>query len=205
MSLTLYHASPSRSSMILWLLEELGCDYDLAPIDFDKGGHRTESFLALNPMGKVPTLTHDHPSGQQVTLTESTAIALYLADSFPQAGLAPAPDHADRAAYLRWMVFCTSALEPMILDQMSGHIPENIGACPYGDKDRCLGALVNALDGQDYLTGDAFTAADVMIAATLGWARMTRAIALPDALNSYLKRCISRPAWKAAQGKENPV
>ncbi len=108
---TLFHNPRSRSRGVLVLLEELGARYSLQPIDLEKEQQRTPEFLAINPMGKIPTIVH----GTSV-VTEQGAIYQYLAELYPEAGLSPAPGDADRGAYLRWLAFYGSAFEPAIID-----------------------------------------------------------------------------------------
>src|SRR5690606_30539389 len=105
-SLKLYFAPRSRSFTALWLLEELGVDYALESFDLRSGRHKQPDFLALNPMGKVPLVVHDG-----IPVSESGAIAIYLADRFHAAGLAPAIDDRDRPAFLRWVLFAGGVLE----------------------------------------------------------------------------------------------
>ena len=107
MSIVLY-GSPSTASLVVhWLLIELGIEHELHVLDFDKHEQKSPEYLKLNPQGRVPTLLID---GQ--VLTESAAIAMHLADLYPQAVLAPAIGSPDRAAYYRWMFFCAYTLMP---------------------------------------------------------------------------------------------
>src|SRR5690606_12223161 len=106
-SLTLHYAPRTRAFTALWLLEELGVAYELDSFDLYTGRHKQPAFLALNPMGKVPLVVCD-----QIPISETGAIAVYLADRFTAAGLAPALDDPQRPAYLRWMFFTAGVLEP---------------------------------------------------------------------------------------------
>jgi glutathione S-transferase len=105
--LTLYHASPSRSSIVLWMLEELGQPYDVHLVSFKKGENLTPEYLAINPMGKVPALRH-----RDVVISEVSAICTYLADEFPEAKLNIPVGDPRRGPYLRWMFFGPSVIEP---------------------------------------------------------------------------------------------
>ena len=97
---TFFHAPNTRSTGVLTLLEELGCDYDLHVLNLKNGEQRKPEYLAINPMGKVPAIRHG-----DAVVTEQPAVYLYLADLFPEAGLAPAIGDALRGPYLRWLVF----------------------------------------------------------------------------------------------------
>ena len=111
-SLTLYHAAPSRSSVVLWMLEEIGEPYGVELVSFKKGENLRPEYLAVNPMGKVPALRHGG-----AVITESAAICTYLADAFPRAGLSIPIGDPQRGVYLKWLFFGPSCLEPAITDR----------------------------------------------------------------------------------------
>jgi glutathione S-transferase len=116
-SITLYHAPDTRSFRALWFLEELGTPYELKRVKLEQAEQKAPEFLALNPMGKLPTVVID---GHAVW--ESPAIiAHHLGDLFPETGLAPAPGTAARADFYRWLFFGTAVMEPALLDRMKGH------------------------------------------------------------------------------------
>ena len=109
-----FYTNPmSRGRIVHWMLEEIGAPYRTELLSFDKNEHKTPAFLAINPMGKVPTIVH-----RGVVVTEAAAICTYLADAFPKAGLAPAFDDPARGTYLRWMFFGAGCIEPAIIDRM---------------------------------------------------------------------------------------
>jgi glutathione S-transferase len=110
--LTLYHASPSRSSIVLWMLEELGQPYDVKLIKLSEGDNLKPDFLAVNPMGKVPALDH-----KGTVITESAAICTYLADEFPQAKLNVPVGTPRRGLYLKWLFFGPGCFEPAVIDR----------------------------------------------------------------------------------------
>ena len=110
--LILYHSPRSRSRGARMLLEELGADYEVHAFDLTRGQHKTPEFLAINPLGKVPTLRH----GDEV-ITEQVAVYLYAAELYPEAGLSPAVGDPMRGAYLRWMAFYGACFEPAIVDR----------------------------------------------------------------------------------------
>src|SRR5689334_5244388 len=107
--LTLFYGPQTRSTRPRFLLEELGVPYELHRLDMSKGEHKSEEYLKVHPLGKVPALR----DGEQVLL-ESVAICLYLADRFPEKGLAPAPNSPERGPYYQWIFFATATLEPII-------------------------------------------------------------------------------------------
>src|SRR5256885_11878516 len=105
--LTLYHASPSRSSIALWMLEEVGEPYDIHLLSLSKGENRAADYLAINPMGKVPALRHG-----DTVITEAAAICTYLADEFPNAKLNVPAGTPRRGVYLKWLFFGPGCIEP---------------------------------------------------------------------------------------------
>src|SRR4030095_11890258 len=112
-TLVFYTNPMSRGRIVHWMLEEVGAPYRMEILSFDKNEHKAPAYLAINPMGKVPTIVH-----RGVVVTEAAAICAYLADAFPKAGLAPALDDPARGTYLRWMFFGAGCLEPALVDQM---------------------------------------------------------------------------------------
>ncbi|MFA4109813.1 glutathione S-transferase family protein, partial [Xanthomonas perforans] len=154
---TLFHNPRSRSRGVLVLLVELGARYSLQPIDLEKEQQRTPEFLAINPMGKIPTIVH----GTSV-VTEQGAIYQYLAELYPEAGLSPAPGDADRGAYLRWLAFYGSAFEPAIIDLALKRSAPPRSLSPYADADTVLQVVDAQLAKGDYLLGERCSAADVL-------------------------------------------
>lgn len=153
----LYHAPQTRSSGVRVLLAELEAPHRLDVVDLRGGGTRDPAYLAINPLGKVPTLRHG-----EALITEQAAIYLYLADLFPEAGLAPPIGDPLRGPYLRWMVFYGSSFEPAIVDRALEREPGPRGMSPYGDFDSVLNTLVEALTPGPYLLGERHSAADVL-------------------------------------------
>ncbi len=121
-TITLYHAPNTRSSSTLLLLEELGAPYELKLLNFKAGEQRQPAYLAINPMGKVPAIEHNG-----AVVTEQVAILIYLADLFPEAGLAPALADPLRGPYLRWLVFYAACFEPAIVDKALNREPGRRG------------------------------------------------------------------------------
>ena len=195
--ITLFHAPQTRSSGVLALLEELGAPYTLNVLDRRKEEHRSPGFLALNPLGKVPTLQ----DGTAV-VTEQVAIFLHLADLFPAAGLAPAVEADLRGPYLRWMVFYAAAFEPAIVDKARGHEPGMRAMSPYGSYDEVIDVVTAALDPGPYLLGDIFCAADILWAGALGWTTQFKLVPPHPAIQGYIARVTARPSMRRAAEKD---
>src|SRR3954451_11968967 len=138
--ITLYHAPNTRSSGAFLLMEELGAPYDLHVVNMKAGEQRRPEYLAINPMGKVPAVRHG-----EALVTEQVAIFLYLADLFPEAGLAPAVGEELRGPYLRWMVYYAACFEPAVVDRAMKRDPAPQAMSPYGDYDAMLRTLVSQL------------------------------------------------------------
>jgi glutathione S-transferase len=194
--LTFFHSPHSRSSATLILLEELGVPYDLVLIDLKAGEQRQPAYLAVNPMGKVPAIKHG-----DALVTEQVAIYLYLADSFPKAGLAPALDHPLRGAYLRWLVFYAACFEPALSDRAAKHEPSPMMS-PYGDFDTMLATLRGQIAKRPYILGDVFSAADVLWGMSLGWATMFKLVPESPDIAAYIARIGGRPAAIRAREKD---
>ncbi len=193
--LVFYYNPKSRASMARWMLEEVGASYRTVLLDFEKGEHKSPEFLALNPMGKLPTLVH-----KGVVVTETAAICAYLADAFPEAGLAPATSDPRRGAYYRWLFFGGSCFEPAMIDVMMKRPPVQKGMAGWGDFDDVKGALKTALATGPYLLGDQFTAADVYIGSELNWSMMFGAPGIKEepVFTAYVDRLKKREAFKRA-------
>lgn len=192
--LILYHSPRSRSRGARMLLEELGADYALHTFDLTTGQHKAPDFLAINPLGKVPTLRH----GDEV-ITEQVAIYLYAAELYPEAGLSPAVGDPLGGAYLRWMAFYGACFEPAIVDRSMKREPAAYSLSPYGDFDTMLSTLTAQLEQGPYLLGERFTAADVLWGAALGWTTMFKLIPETPLVRAYIDRCMARPAMQRAQ------
>lgn len=193
-----YHNPQSRAQMAHWMLEEAGAPYKTVLIDFAKGENRTPSFLAINPMGKLPTIVH-----RGVVVTETAAIIAYLADAFPTAGLAPPVGDPLRGAYYRWLFFGAGCIEPAMLDKMMNRPPvERKGTVGWGSYEDVMATLRTELAKGPYLLGEKFSAADVYVGSELRWAMMFGAPGLKGekVFEDYVARLSARPAAKRASG-----
>jgi len=193
-----YHNPHSRSQMVHWMLEEAGAPYRIVPIDFAKGEHKTPSFLAMNPMGKLPTIVH-----RGVVVTETAAIIAYIADTFPASGLAPSSGEAQRGTYYRWLFFGAGCFEPALLDQMMKRPEvERKAAVGWGSYDEVVAALKGALAVGPWLLGDRFSAADVYVGSEIRFAMMFGAPGLKGekVFDDYVARLSARPAAQRTSG-----
>ena len=193
-----YHNPRSRAQMVHWMLEEAGAPYRIVPIDFEKGEHKTPSFLALNPMGKLPTIVH-----RGIVVTETAAIIAYLADIFPQAALAPAIGDPLRGAYYRWLFFGAGCFKPALLDEMMKRPPPpQKTAVGWGSYGVVVAAFKTALAKGPYLLGDKFSAADVYVGSQIRWAMMFGAPGLKGekVFDDYVARLNARPALQRTSG-----
>ncbi|MEA9557224.1 glutathione S-transferase family protein [Xanthomonas nasturtii] len=193
--ITLFHNPRSRSRGVLVLLEELGASYSLQIIDLEKEQQLAPEFLAINPMGKIPTIVH----GDSV-VTEQGAIYQYLAELYPEAGLSPAPGDADRGAYLRWLAFYGAAFEPAIVDLALKRSPPPRSLSPYADSDTVLNVVYAQLAQGDYLLGTRCSAADVLWGGALAWMVQFGLIDPPAPTRAYIARMAERPAVARATG-----
>ncbi len=140
--LTLYHASPSRSSIVLWMLEELGQPYDVQLVSLSKGENREPGYLTVNPMGKVPAIRHG-----DTVITEVAAICTYLADEFPAAKLNVPIGSPKRGVYLKWLFFAPSCFEPAVMDRVAPRKEEPRRAMlGYGDFDTTMNVAAAAIE-----------------------------------------------------------
>lgn len=199
----LYGFAGSRSARISWMLEELQVNYDFIELDPETGDLFKEDFLKLNPAGKVPVLID-----QQLVLTESAAIITYLGDKYPNAGLVPAcgtsPEQmARRTHYNQWCFFTLSELEQPLwtIAKHTFVFPKHL-RLPAIQKSalwefrNILTVLAKGLENKQYILGDTFSGADILIGNTLAWA-VSRDIKLKnEVLENYCQRLFDRPAFK---------
>lgn len=197
MQLTFYTNPMSRGRIARWMLEEVGQAYDTVLTGW---GEKPAALLAANPLGKVPTITH----GDQV-VTEAAAICAYLAEAFPESGLAPGP--TERAAYHRWMYFAAGPLEAAMMDRALGvEIPaDKEGMVGYGSFARAVDTLEHGLSRHDYVAGSRFTAADVYVGSAVGWFTQFGMLEQRPVFTNYLARLWDRPAWVHARAIDDEL
>lgn len=189
--LTFYHMPNSRSSSVRVLLEELGAPFRLHAIP--QGGTRDPAYVAVNPMGKVPAIRHG-----DALVTEQAAIYIYLADIFPEAGLAPPIGDPLRGPYLRWFVFYGSAFEPAVVDKALKRDGGQAAMSPYGDYDTVLDTVSGQLKTGPWFLGDRFTALDVLWGNGLAWTMQFGIVPERPEFRAYADRVMNRPATKRA-------
>ncbi|WP_112663534.1 glutathione S-transferase family protein [Microvirga flavescens] len=188
--LVFYTHPMSRGRIARWMLEELGHPYRTELLDFGTT-MKDPAYLAVNPMGKVPAIRHG-----DTVVTEAAAICAYLADAFPNAGLAPAHGSARRGPYYRWMFFAAGPVEAALSNKAFGfEVPaERSGMIGYGSVEQTVDALEYAVSQSEYIAGDSFTAADVYVGSQIGWGMMFGTLEKRPAFETYWKRIASRPA-----------
>ncbi len=196
---TLYTNPMSRGRIARWMLEEIGQPYDTVLLDYGTTMKAPE-YLAINPMGKVPAIKHG-----DAVVTENAAICAYLADAFPDAGLAPALNA--RADYYRWLFFAAGPVEQAITNKSLGfEIPEGKSMMAgYGSYAAAIDVLEIAVRGKTYVVGDTFSAADVIVGAQIGFGLMFGSIEKRPEFERYWAGIAARPAWIRADAMDNAL
>jgi glutathione S-transferase len=192
--LVLYTNPQSRGRIARWMLEEISQPYKVEVMDY-ASTMKGPAYLAINPMGKVPALRHG-----DAVVTETAAICAYLADAFPQAGLAPPPGSKARAPYYRWLFFTSGPVEAALSNKALGFVvpPERERMMGYGTLAQALNALEAAVSKSDYLAGNGFTAADLYVGSHIGFGMMFGTLEKRPVFEKYWQRVSSRPAYKRA-------
>ncbi|MGE3759026.1 MAG: glutathione S-transferase family protein [Pseudobdellovibrionaceae bacterium] len=187
-----FHNPMSRGRIVHWMLEEVGVPYEVTLIDFDKKEHKSPKFLALNPMGKIPTIIHG-----DTVVTEAAAICTYLADLFPEKNLAPNVTDPSRGTYIRWMFFGAGCIESAITDRLYPRsAPNQPGSLGYGSYDDTVAALEKALAPGPFILGNTFSAVDVYVGSQIMWGMMVKALEPKPVFKKYVELCMERPALK---------
>lgn len=195
--LRLYWWPQTRAARAVWMLEEIGAEYELLPLDIDDEVSRADpAFRAASPLGKVPALLHE-----DTAVADSAAICLYLADRFPEAGLAPAVEDPRRGRYLYWTVFVPGVLEPCMGEKADGRAA-NRRRNGWADFETMVAALEQGVGEGPWLLGERFAAADLMVGSTLHFMRRFGMLPRSRRLEAYADRCVARPAFRRAQERE---
>jgi glutathione S-transferase len=193
---TLHHHPLSRAATAVWMLEEVGLEegtgYELAFVDLKKLDQRTDAYRTLNPMGKLPTLVDG-----DALVTETGAVGLYLADRYSPGNLAPALDDPARAAYLRWILFGPSVIEPAAATQASGW-EVNPGSVGWGSWETMLASTRAAIGEGPWVLGERFTMADVCLGATVRFMVQFEMLPQEPLFLDYIERLNARPAAQRA-------
>lgn len=201
----LYYIPSTRAFRPRWLLEEMKLPYDLITVTLEQT--RTEDYRRLHPHGKVPVLVD-----RDVTLFESAAICSYLADRYPDRGLAPGPTSQARGYYYQWLFYGSLTLEAPVeqfMFQVLPDLPEKLlpkTAQTHGSKEEALAwfqrvcePLNQHLAHHSYLVDDRFSSADVVIAGVLYWALELGMMGESSPVKTYLERLMERPAFQVCQ------
>jgi glutathione S-transferase len=192
-SLTFYTNPMSRGQIARWMLEEVGQPYEQVVLDYGTTMKAPE-YLAINPMGKVPAIKHGN-----TVVTEVAAICAYLADAFPEAGLAPPP--ADRGDYYRWLFFAAGPIEAAVTNNSLGVVvpPEKSMMAGYGTYDTAINVLEAAVANKRYVASDRFSAADVYVGSQIGWGLAFKWLEPRPAFLAYWDGLSKRPAYLRAK------
>src|SRR5208282_5704748 len=193
--LVFYTNPRSRGRIVRWMLEEIGQPYRTEVLDYGTT-MKAPAYLAINPMGKVPALQRG-----DMVVTEAAAICAYLADAFPQAGLAPPPGDRLRGPYYRWLFFAAGPVEAAVSNKAFGFVvpPEREPTVGYGSFERVMKTLEEAVSSANYLVGDSFTAADVYAGSQIGFGLMFGTIEKRPAFERYWQRISARQAHRRAR------
>lgn len=189
--LTLYTNPQSRGRIARWMLEEVGQPYATEIVSYDR--MKDPAYLAVNPMGKVPAISH-----RGRVITETAAICAYLADVFPEAGLGPRDD--EKADYYRWLFYSAGPVEQAVTNHYAkwDPLPEQGRMFGYGSYDTVVGVLDALFSGREYVCGERFTAADVYVGSAIMWGTMFGTLPKLDSFAAYAKRLQAREAMQRA-------
>ena len=199
--LVFYTNPMSRGRTVRWMLEEVGRPYRTELLDYGPA-MKASAYRAINPMGKVPAIRH-----RGAVVTEAAAICAYLADAFPEAGLAPPPGDPLRGPYYRWMFFAAGPLEAAVTNRAFGFaVPEGReGMAGYGSYARTMDALEAAVSNGPYVAGGRFTAADLYLGSHIGWGLAFGSIEKRPAFERYWERVGARPAALRARAIDDAL
>jgi glutathione S-transferase len=190
----LYGFPPTRSLRVLWMLRELGVEFDFVKVDLAAGENRRPEFRALNPAGKVPVLVDG-----DFVLTESVAIVLYLAEKYAKKGLLPAEPTA-RAQVNKWLLFTATELEQPLwriarhtaIYPKDKRLPDEVALARQDFQDMAA-VMEEHMRGRQFLVGDSVTVADFVAAYTLDWANEVQLLDASPEMRGYLDRMYTRP------------
>ncbi len=189
-----FYTNPmSRGQTVRWMLEELGEPYETEILDYGTT-MKAEPYLSINPMGKVPAIVHNSR-----VVTEVAAIICYLADAYPEAGLAPDPQ--ERADYYRWIFFCSGPIEAAFTTKAMGWEvpPERQAMAGFGNYETAMRTLERGLKGREFIAGNRFTAADLFVGAMVDFMLGFKLLEPKPAFTDYAKRMTDRDAYRRAQ------
>jgi glutathione S-transferase len=200
--ITLYHAPNSRSSRFVWLLEELGQPYTTTLVSIRRGdgtGAQDAAYRKIQPHGKVPAIDHDG-----AIVFESSAIALYLADAFPEAKLGPKIGDPTRGAFVTWLAYYTGVMEPAFVTKALGFATTN-STTGWAPTEEILAYVTAQLARGPYLLGDTFSSADILFGSTFALFKGSPLLPPDPVQDAYVERLISRPAFRRADEKDTAM
>ncbi len=190
----LFWAPQTRAQRGIWMLEEAGVEYELENVDIRAEQRRdSEEFLSASPMGKVPALIDG-----DVAMSESAAICLYVADRYAPGRLAPLPDDPQRGKFLYWLMYTPAVIEPAMWTKFN-NVEVNRLSSGWGDFDLMIEVFDEGLHGREWILGDRFTAADVMLGSSAVFLRMFDMLPETANIGAYADRCAARPAFQRSQ------
>jgi glutathione S-transferase len=194
-----FYTNPmSRGRTVRWMLEEVRAPYRTEVLEFGTT-MKSPEFLAINPMGKVPAIRHG-----DAVVTECAAICAYLADTFPEAHMAPLPTM--RAAYYRWLFFAAGPLEAAAIDQALGlDIAPEMRRGWYGGRAAVMDTLERAVAEASYIAGERFSAADVYCGSHIGMGLRFGSIENRSAFSEYWTRVSDRDAYRRATALDDAL
>ncbi|SFG96194.1 glutathione S-transferase [Palleronia marisminoris] len=201
MSDLMFFTNPmSRGRIVRMMLEEVGAEYATTVLEYGPE-MRSSEYLAINPMAKVPAIVH-----RGTVVTEAAAICAYLADVYPDAGLAPPP--TERGAYYRWLFFGAGPVEAAVTNatfNIDTSDPQIRGRVGYGDLASVLDTLEGVMSDREWLLGERFSAVDVYLGSQVAWGMMFGTIEKRPAFESYAARLRERPAIQRAAAKDDAL
>ncbi len=191
-----YFNPMSRAITTHWMLTELGVEHEQVVVDPMSGETGSPEYRQINPMGKIPTLVDG-----EIVVTEVAAICAYLADRYPEKGLAPPPGSRERGRYYRYLFFPGTTLEPMFTTRLLGVTDYRAESVGWGDFERCMATVESMTPPSEWALGSHFSAADVVFGGTLDFAVQSRWIESPTPrLAAYVARIKDRPAYRQSHG-----
>jgi glutathione S-transferase len=195
----LYWSQNTRAFRIAWLLEESGLKYERIAVDIhDVNSKNDPAFRAVSPLGKVPALEDG-----AARLTDSGAICIYVTDQYPKSQLGPGVGHPDRGRFLQWVTYTNSVIEPSMAEKVAKLEPRPT-SYGWGSFDLMLSTLQSELSNKDWILGERFSAADVLLGTSASWLMQFGLHSGDDAITAYVARCKARPAWQRAHAFDSP-
>ena len=193
----LYWAPQTRSVRAVWMLEEASVEYEIERVDIgDPNRQDSPEFRAASPMGKVPALVDG-----DAKMSESAAICLYVADHYGAGDLAPVTDSPLRGKFLYWLLYTPAVIEPSMSEKFHGVEPNRYRS-GWGDFGLMLTTLEDGLRGKQWILGEQFTAADVMLGSSVVFMQKFDMLPESDVLSSYAERCLRRSGYRKALANE---